>query len=114
VATPPNDLPPPPEDDPARPGDGFQGDADALAAAYDVRTTQLYEARAALAEAVSALAWELREVREDARHRAEVIAGLEAELDAAQKVIEEQRNMKVVRLTRWPRSFLYGLRGRRR
>jgi hypothetical protein len=114
VSSSPNDPAAGPEHEPAGPSGPAEGPADALPAAYDVRTTQLYEARAALADAVSVLAAELREVREDARYQAKVVARLEDELRAALSVIEEQRNMKVVRWTRWPRSFVYGLRGRRR
>jgi predicted nucleic acid-binding Zn-ribbon protein len=87
-------------------------DPNALAAAYDKRTAQLYEARASLAEAVSALTVELRELRERAQDQAEAIARLESELEAASKVIEQQRNMKLVRWTRWPRRLVYRLRGR--
>lgn len=87
-------------------------DHDALAAAYERRTAQLYEARAGLAEAVSVLTVELRELREHAHRQSEVIAGLEAELETAKKLIEAQRNMKVVRWTQWPRRFVYRLRGR--
>jgi chromosome segregation ATPase len=121
---------------------GREGEPDALAAAYEQRSAQLYEARGALAETVSALrteldvrrdeAAQLREQRDNAvreyhelREHAVGLtdevhrlrghaAALEAQLQEAREAVGELRNMKVVRWTVWPRRIVYRLRRRRR
>jgi hypothetical protein len=94
---------------------------DILMVAYDQRVLQLYDARAALAEAVAALTLELsrsHEQRDQARaeirrlgEQQEILrrhaAALEAELATV-------RGMKVVRWTKWPRTLVYRLRARHR
>jgi hypothetical protein len=93
---------------------------EALSAAYEERTRQLYDARGALSEAASALTLELSRLREEHDEaRAEVqtlreqheaqrqrTAALEAELAV-------MRNMKVVRWTKLPRTIVYRWRARR-
>jgi hypothetical protein len=113
---------------PGRERDGAPpGAGDPLAGAYEQRTKQLYDARAALAEAVSALTVELGQRREestalrDERDRAlldsralrEHAAALEGELRTARELAAALRNMKVVRWTTWPRRIVYRLRARR-
>jgi predicted RNase H-like nuclease (RuvC/YqgF family) len=111
-----------------------------LADAYERRTTQLYEARGALAEAVATLEAELRRRHEEAEGLRSELAGcreyaesleaearkerghaeqfrqevarLEAELAVAQKVIAGLEGMKVVRWTAGPRRLVYRLRER--
>jgi predicted RNase H-like nuclease (RuvC/YqgF family) len=113
---------------------------DPLTAAYEQRTTQLHEARGALAEAVSVLKVELDQRREESkglrehadnlaaeadkqRHYAESftaeiqqlrkdVARLEAELQATRELLASVRNMRVVRWTVWPRRIVYRLRAR--
>ena len=94
------------------------GTDDLLMLAYQERTRQLHDARAALSGAVSALTVELgglreerdlahidiRNLREDQEALLQRIATLEAEL-------AELRNRRVVRWTRWPRATLRRLRG---
>jgi predicted RNase H-like nuclease (RuvC/YqgF family) len=115
--------------------------ADLAAGAYEQRTKQLYDARTALAEAVSALRTELAQrceevaalgaERDQARldHRAECqrsaaldleaqalrtrVAALEAELLDARELVAAVRNLKVVRWTAWPRRWVYRWRARR-
>jgi hypothetical protein len=102
-------------------------DAD-LDIAYAERTTQLHDARGALAEAVATLTGELHRQREEYDRLVEESRGsrehnqaLETELQKLQayaQMLQEQltacRNMKVVRWTASPRRFVYGLRARRR
>jgi len=101
-----------------------------LEEAYERRTTQLYEARGALAEAVATLRTELKRRDEEVQARRAELAGLqerarnleteldhlrarhEAELRAAHEAISALRGMKVVRWTAWPRSIVYRLRER--
>jgi uncharacterized coiled-coil DUF342 family protein len=111
-----------------------------LAEAYERRSTQLYEARAALAEAVASLRTELKRrheevhalrtelaaLREEAAKQRDHavrfmsennalrgdVARLEDELRRAQQVISAFQGMKVVRWTAWPRSVVYRLRER--
>jgi chromosome segregation ATPase len=94
---------------------------DALTVSSEERTRQLYDARAALSVAVSALTVELsrlraehdaaqgeiRALRDQQELQRRHIAVLEADL-------ELMRNMKVVRWTKSPRAFVYRLRARRR
>jgi predicted RNase H-like nuclease (RuvC/YqgF family) len=115
--------------------------ADLLAEAYEERTKHLHDARAALAEAVSALRTELGHRRQEiaalgaardqaaSDHRAERarsealdreaqelrtrIAALEAELRDARELVTALRNLKVVRWTAWPRRLVYRWRARR-
>jgi chromosome segregation ATPase len=94
--------------------------ADALPQAYEQRTAQLYEARTALAEAVSTLRTELWRRNEECDHaiaenRAlrERIDLLESELRNARADITALRGMKVVRWTAWPRLIVYRIRARR-
>lgn len=89
--------------------------------AYNERTRQLYDARGALSEAVSALTLELSRLREQHDEaRAEIQAlreQQEAQRQHAQALEAElavMRNMKVVRWTRLPRAIVYRWRARRR
>ena len=101
-----------------------------LAEAYERRTTELYEARGALAEAVATLRTELKRRHEEAHALRTELAGLherahteinqlrgemarrEEELRRAQEAIRALQRMKVVRWTAWPRSLVYRLRER--
>lgn len=104
---------------------------DQLAQAHAQRTQQLYEARGALAEAVSALTGELRVLREQsaalaqdnralheqaATHAAAITSGqeriteLETELGKAYSTIDSLRGLKVVRWTAWSRAMRFRLR----
>ncbi len=104
------------------------GPASGLAIAYEERTTQLYDARAALSGAVSALTAELVNVRQDLdraavenrglrdqeralREHIEVLVG---RIEALEQELTVIRNMKVMRWTAWPRQFVYKLRARGR
>jgi hypothetical protein len=91
-----------------------------LPRAYEQRTAQLYDARAALAEAVSTLRTELgrRNMERDhaiAESRAlrERVDLLESELRGARADIAALQGMKVVRWTAWPRRVVYRIRARR-
>lgn len=106
-----------------------------LAAAHEQRTKEVYEARGALAEAVSALRLELEQRRDETtalrRDNSELrpyaanltneidrlrehVGVLEGELRSAHDLIHVLRNMKVVRWTVWPRRIVYRLRDRHR
>lgn len=99
-----------------------------LAVAYEQRTRQLRDARAALAEAVSALTDELTQRREEVRglrqHEVALSAEIQKALDYSSHLQEELRrtselvatlqNMKVVRWTARPRRIVYRLRARHR
>jgi hypothetical protein len=94
---------------------------DARTVAHEERTRQLYDARAALSEAVSALTLELSRLREEHDEaRAEIQAlrdkqGAQEQHSAALEAeLAVMRNMKVVRWTRWPRTVVYRLRARER
>jgi Glycosyl transferase family 2 len=114
-----------------------EGTADLLPGAYEQRTKQLHNARAALAEAVSTLRTELGQRREevaalrDERDRALLdnravreqsaalareaqelrprVETLEGELRDARELAAAMRNMKVVRWTAWPRRIVLPL-----
>jgi hypothetical protein len=127
---------------PGPPPDGAPpATADLLAQAYEQRTKHLHDARAALAEAVSALRTELGHRRQEIaalggardqavrdlraeRERSEAldreaqalrtrIAALEAELRDARELVTAVRNLKVMRWTAWPRRSVYRWRARR-
>jgi predicted nucleic acid-binding Zn-ribbon protein len=108
---------------------------DALSIAYEERAKQLYEARGALAEAVSTLRQELgycREERDQAltentglRQHAQALtgeieklrhyaSGLEGEVQAANERTAAVLNMKAVRWTARPRRTVQRLRARRK
>jgi regulator of replication initiation timing len=121
--------------------DAGHGDQ-ALATAFEQRTRQLYEARSALAEAVSTLRTELgarreeigalrgeleRVVGENAALRAHLqasaveaedlrqrVRAFEQELHRVHGQLAEVRQMKVLRWTAGPRRLVYRLRARRR
>jgi chromosome segregation ATPase len=98
--------------------------AESLAAAYKQRTKEIYDARGALAEAVSTLTAELTHCREERdrvvdenrglREHAEAlhaeIEKLERGLAAANQRIEAVLNLRVVRWTAWPRAVVYRIR----
>ena len=103
--------------------DGRQSEtaADSLSAAYEQRTKELYDARGALAQAVSTLTAELSHCREE-RHRVldenrglrEHAEALRAEIAAANQRTAAVLNLKVVRWTAWPRAVVYRMRTRRK
>jgi hypothetical protein len=100
--------------------------ADPLSAAYEQRTKELYDARGALAEAVSTLTAELSHCREERdrglvenrglREHAEALRAeiekLEHGLAAANQRTAAVLNLKVVRWTAWPRTLVYRIRTR--
>src|SRR5947209_3017318 len=99
-----------------------QGDADELLMlAYEERTRQLHDARAALSGAVSALTVELAGLREqrdlaqvDIRNLREAQEVLLARIATLERELAAIRNQRVVRWTRWPRSTLRRLLKRTR
>jgi predicted nuclease with TOPRIM domain len=102
--------------------------ADQLSAAYEVRTKELYDARGALAEAVSTLTAELSHCRQERERLLEENHGLREHAKALQGEIDKldqglavanQRtaavqNLKIVRWTAWPRAIVYRMRTRRK
>ena len=104
--------------DAEQPNDGPQ---DALTGAYEERTRQLYDARGALSEAVSALTLELSRLREQHDEAGTQIRALREQQEAHRQrtaALEAElavmRNMKVVRWTKLPRAIVYRWRARRR
>src|SRR5437588_8180310 len=96
-------------------------DADALALAYEERTRELHDARAALSGAISALTVELSRLREqhdlahaDIRNLREHEAALLARVAALEAELEVMRNMRVVRWTAPLRARMPRLRRRSR
>lgn len=94
---------------------------DALASAYEHRTFQLHEARAALGEAVHTLRLELSERHREIAALRERNASLDADVERLrgqlaelERQLGEVRNMKLVRWTVWPRRMVYRLRDRAR
>lgn len=101
---------------------------DQLSAAYEQRTKELYDARGALAEAVSTLTAELNHCHQERERLLEENQGLRENAKALQAKIDkldgslavaDQRtaavqNLKVVRWTAWPRAVVYRMRTRRR
>jgi regulator of replication initiation timing len=97
---------------------------DPLSAAYEQRTKDLYDARGALAEAVSTLTGELTHCREERERLLEENRGLREHAEALQAeigkledglAVANQRtaavqNLKVVRWSAWPRAVLYRIR----
>ena len=110
--------------------EGRQSDTagDSLSAAHEQRTKELYDARGALAEAVSTLTAELNHCREERDRVLEENRGLREHTEALRAEIEKlehglaaanQRtaavsNLKVVRWTAWPRAVVYRMRARRK
>ena len=102
--------------------------ADSLSTAYEQRTKELYDARGALAEAVSTLTAELsfcreerervleenRGLREHAKALRTEIVKLERGLADANRRTDAVLNLKVVRWTSWPRAVVYRMRTRGR
>jgi len=93
----------------------------ALTTAYEERTRQLYDARGALSEAVSALTLELSRLREQHDEAQAQIQALREQEEASRQrtaALEAElavmRNMKVVRWTKMPRAIVYRWRARRR
>ncbi len=91
-----------------------------MAMAYEERTKQLYDARAALSGAVSALTAELVDarrildgLREQERLLREHIEMLVQRIGTLEGELAVMRNMKVVRWTARPRKIVYRLRARR-
>ena len=98
-----------------------------MAMAYEERTKQLYDARAALSGAVSALTAELANLRRDLDRAAVENRGLKHQeralrehievlvqrIEALERELAVIRNMKVLRWTAWPRRIVYRLRARR-
>lgn len=87
---------------------------DTLMVAYDQRVLQLYDARAALAGAVATLTGELEQAHAEIRRLRELEEILRRHIAVVEAELATVRDMKVVRWTKWPRTFVYRLRARRR
>ena len=84
-----------------------------ISKAYEQRTKQLYEARGALSEAVSTLAAELAQCREERDKLREYATSLERGIAVANDRTAAVLNMRAVRWTARPRALLHRLRSLR-